>query len=439
MRILFVWPDPPGFNFEYYPNKNRIPRLIEKLSPLVKPLNFAVLAEVTPEEHKVEIVEGLPEKIKIEGDYDIVAITSTTRYVHWTYEVADWYKQKGFFVVIGGWHASMLPEEAKQHADCVIVGEAEETWPLFLKDFKQGKTKSFYYPEHPVDPSLIPHPSDKLYPWGTKFAVLATRGCPTGCNFCSITNMKFRNIFRKRPVEEVIKDIKARPSRVFNFEDNSLTNDPVYSKELFKAMKDINKKFFAFANINVLERDEEFLRLARDAGCVGFSVGFESIYQENIDFVTKPTNKVEKYVSGIKKVHDHGIIMIGSFVFGGDYDNLDVFEKTDDFVNRYDVDVPDPYVLTPYPGTPLFRMLESQGRILTRDWSRYNLERVVFKPRNMTPEELEFNTKLLHDKWYKYHNIIRRTIKSARFGPGAFSISLSQNYLSRLLARFNYD
>lgn len=439
MRILFVWPDPPGFNFEYYPDKNRISNLIGKLSSLVKPLTFAVLAEVTPEDHSVEIMEGRPHEIKYDGQYDVVGITCTTRYAHWAYEIADKFREGGSFVVLGGWHPSALPTEAKQHADAVVIGEAEETWPELLNDFKNGKTKSFYFPKRPVDPELIPHPSDKLYPKGTKFTVMATRGCPTGCNFCSITNMKFRNIVRKRSIEEVIKDIKARPSKIFNFEDNSLTNDPKYSKELFKAMKGINKKFFAFANIPILGKDDEFLKLASEAGCVGFSVGFESIYQQSIDFINKPTNKVENYASAIKKVHDYGIILIGSFVFGSDYDTLEIFDETDEFVNKYEIDVPDPYVLTPYPGTPLFDKLDKEGRILTRDWAKYNLERVVFQPKNMSPEELEINTKLLHDIWKKYSNIFRRTMKSAKYGYNPLSISFQQNFLMRLLSRFNYD
>jgi len=439
MRILFVWPNPPGAGFEYYPGKNQISELMAKISPLVKPLAFPILAALTPEKHTVDLIEGRPQDINYNEKYDLVAITSTTRYVNWTYEIADEFRRRGVKVVLGGWHPSAMPEEAKQHADAVVIGEAEETWPELLNDLEKGKTKSFYIPNKPVDTSLIPRPSYKLYPKGTSFTIMATRGCPNGCNFCSITNMKYGNILRKRPIEEVIKDIKDRPNKIFNFEDNSLTNDPKYSKELFKAMKGINKKFFAFANINILGQDDEFLKLACEAGCIGFSVGFESICQQSIDFMTKPTNKVEKYESAIKKVHDYGIILIGSFVFGADYDTLEVFNNVDEFVNKHEIDVPDPYVLTPYPGTPLFEILDKQDRILTRDWSKYNLERVVFQPKNMTPDELEINTKLLHDRWYKYSNIIRRTIKSTRYGFNSFSTSLQQNYLSRLNSRFNYD
>ena len=246
-------------------------------------------------------------------------------------------------------------------------------------------------------------------------------------------------MFRKRPIDDVINDIKNRRDKFFNFEDNSLTNDPRYSKELFKAMKGLNKKFFAFANINTLGRDEEFLKLASEAGCVGFSVGFESISQKSIEFVNKPTNTVEKYASAIKKIHDNGITVIESFVFGADFDTLQVFDDTDEFVNKYEIDIPDPYVLTPYPGSPLFDKLDKEGRILTRDWSKYNLERVVFQPKNMTPEELEVNTKLLHDKWLKFPSIFRRMLKSAKNGRIPMSVTLQQHLSMKYFGRFNYS
>jgi radical SAM superfamily enzyme YgiQ (UPF0313 family) len=406
---------------------------MSKILQFPKPLTFPILAALTPEEYTVEIMEGGPYDLDFDEKYDMVGITCSTRYAFWAYEIADEFRKRDTFVVLGGWHPSALPEEAIKHANSVVIGEAEETWPQLLKDFKNGTTKTIYEPIRPVDTKIIPRPMN-IYPTGPILGIQATRGCPYGCEFCAITNMKFRNVFRMRPVEDVIEEIKSLPGRIFNFHDNSLTINPKYTKQLFKEMRGLNKKFYGFGNINILGKDEELLKLASDAGCVGWLIGFESISQESLDIIGKKTNIVQTYLSSVKKIHDYGMIILGSFVFGFDGDTLDIFDSTDKFVQKSEIDVPDAMILTPYPGTPLYDRLKKEGRIMTNEWNKYNFEHVVFKPKNMTQQELLENTRHLYKKWHSnWPSSIKRMIKSLRFGRNAFIETTMQSLYMRLL------
>ena len=411
MRILLIYPDKSRPNKKYYP----------------KSLSLLILAALTPEKHSVEIKEMTYNDIDFNINYDLVGITCITPHAPIVYKIADEFRKRNTRVILGGWHPSALPHEAKKHADAVVIGEAEETWPQLLKDFNENKPKPFYEQNRILDPKLIPT-LDK-YP-EFSFQVQATRGCRTGCEFCAMTNAKFRNVFRTRPIENVIKEIKSLSTNNFIFCDSSLTMNPSYTKTLFKNMKNLNKKFIGMGNLNVLSKDEEFLKLAREAGCMGWYIGFESINQESINKIGKKTNKVEDYRSAIKKIHNHNMMIIGSFVFGLDTDTPDIFKKTLEFVNNQGIDVPDILILTPFPGTPLYERLKSQDRILTEDWSKYDLEHVVFKPKNTTPEELQDNVNQLYKTFYSKKNILKRILKSIKLGYFPLINVVNQNLVS---------
>jgi len=391
-----------------------------------KALTFPVLAALTPRKYEIDVIESITTKINYEKKYDLVAISVMTKDAFRAYEIADEFRSRGVPVIIGGFHPSALPEEVKQHADSVVVGEADETWQGILKDFENGKLKPYYMPTRPVDPRNIPRPRTDIYSEKVQFAIHATRGCPGKCEFCAISNMKFRNFFRMRPIEEVVKEIKDQPWKYFYFYDDSLCLNVKYAKKLFNEIKGLNKKFFAFSNIHVLGNDDELLRMAKEAGCVGWAIGFESISQESLDSVGKSSNRVEDYERNIKKVHDNGMFILGFFMFGFDHDRLDIFDKTDEFVRKNDIDVPRAYILVPYPGTPIYDRFEKEGRILSKDWSRYQGQ-VVFQPKHMTTEELYTNVTELYKKWYKKSNIIKRTLKGIRYGYHPMVISLMNN------------
>ena len=429
MKILFIYTGPANqYDEEFDINKSFFHKFISKTLRFPKPLTFPILAALTPEDYTIEVIEGGVDDIDFDKKYDVVGISCTTRYANWAYKIGDEFKRRGTFVVLGGWHPSALPNEAKQHADSVVIGEAEETWPQLLKDMENGKLKPFYCPVRPVDPSIIPHLRYDIYPPGTEFGILATRGCPYGCKFCAISNMKLRNKFRMRPVNQVIEEIKELPTRVFSFQDNSFTINVEYTKQLFKAMKGLNKKFIANGNITTLGKDDELLKIAADAGCFYWFVGFESVSQESLDEVGKKANKVQDYISAVKKVHDNGMAIAGSFVLGLEHDHLDIFNKTNEFINKSEIDVPDAGVLTPFPGTPIFDKFDREGRILTKNWDKYDYIQVVYQPKHMTPEKLFDNINRLNKEWYKTSNNLKRIIKSLKHGIFPAIATTFQNF-----------
>ncbi|MCD6469126.1 MAG: radical SAM protein, partial [Thermoplasmata archaeon] len=231
--------------------------------------------------------------------------------------------------------------------------------------------------------------------------IQATRGCPVGCSFCAITNTSFGRTYRERPIEHVINEVETIPQKFLFFCDASLTADPEYTKQLFKEMKDLEKRLLMCnGNVNVLKKDEELLKLASEAGCLQWHIGFESVSQKNIDGVGKNTNKVEDYFSTVQKIHDHGIDVIGEFILGFDNDTVDTFSLTRDFVEHLEVDAAGFNILVPYPGTPLFERLEREGRILTKDWSQYTCTNVVFKPKHIPREMLIEETWKLNKKFF---------------------------------------
>lgn len=423
MKILLVRPDYPDPFFKREIERKKIfNQLMAKMaSSFPKPLTFPLLASSISNKHSIDIFEGEPNKLDLDKKYDLVGITCITATADLAYQIADKYRGKDVTVVLGGWHPSALPKEAKKHADAVVIGEAEETWPQLIKDYSsKGKIKPYYIPKKPVPPNKIPNPQTDIYPNGTNMAFQATRGCPYGCEFCAITNMKFRNKFRKRPIKEVIKEIKSYTNKSFAFHDNSLTINVEYTKQLFREMKGLNKKFTAMGNINILGKDDELLKLAQEAGCVTWLVGFESISQNSLNSIGKKSNLVKKYPSAIKKIHNYGMTIVGSFVFGFDHDHIDIFSRTDDFVRKNEIDLPEALILTPFPGTPLYKKLEREGRIISKNWCKYTARYVVFQPKNMTQEQLFNNTRKLCNKWYKTSEIIKRTMKSTKFGLHTF-------------------
>jgi len=305
---------------------NILKKIMLKSSPN-KQINLPILSAITPKEHTVQIKDWCQYKnIDFNVTFDIIGLSFTTEFAIEAYRIADKFREMGKTVILGGWHASALPNEAKQHADSVIIGEAEDTWIQGLNDYKNNKLKPIYRQKQPVNPKKIP--ILKNFKEKENQGIQATRGCPYGCRFCSVTNEEFRNIYRTRPIEDVIKEIQFTKKRSFIFYDNSLTIKPSYTKELFRKMKSLNKKFIASGNINVLAKDNELLKLAYEAGCTGWFVGFESIVQKSVNEVGKRANRVEEYLHAVKKIHDQGMLLFGSFIFGFDNDTKDVFDKT---------------------------------------------------------------------------------------------------------------
>lgn len=377
-------------------------------------LTLYQLASLTPNNFDLKVVDERYKNIDFNSDVDLVGISCMTPEANRAYKISDRFRKKGVAVVLGGWHPSILPKEAKIHADSVVIGEAEYLWPELLKDFEEGNLKDFYKQNKAVDLSQIKYNKriSKNYVSFTG-AIQSSRGCPNKCEFCAISSYEYGKLFRKRKIEDVIDELKIIKEKYIYFFDPSLTIDLEYTKKLFKEMKGLNKEFKCFGNLDILYRDDELLSLASDAGCKIWFVGMESVSQDTLDLIGK-NNIVKNYKSIIKKIHDNNMSIFASFIFGFDTDTPKIFDETINYVYNLDIDESSFGILTPYPGTPLFHRLKKENRILTYDWSKYNENEVVFQPKNMSPIELLEGTKKVRTNVNSFSGIITRMLRSKR-------------------------
>jgi len=371
------------------------------------------LAAITPQDHIVQIVNENYEDIDFDADVDVVGITCYTMTAPRVYEIADEFRRRGKIVVLGGYHPTALPDEAKQHADSIVFGMAEASWPQLLADVEHGKLKQFYEWDTDFDMADVPPLRRDLITHNPIMgAVQSTRGCANRCEFCAISTFCKHGV-RQRPVENVVEEIKQIPNRIFVFHDPHLTANPRYARELFKELihQNVKKSWVANGTTNVLGKaDDGFLSLAQKSGCVEWFVGFESVSQAALDGIKKTHNKVENFKKMIDRVHNHGMAVQGGIIFGFDEDTPSVFDMTLEKLYELEIDVLEVNILTPYPGTPLYERLEKQGRILTKDWSRYNQVDVVFQPKYMSPKELWNGARKVAKEFYHIPRIIQRNL-----------------------------
>ncbi len=369
------------------------------------------LAAITPKHHDIKIVNENYSRLDYEEDADLVAITCYTMTAPRAYEIADEFRRRGKTVIMGGYHVTALPEEALQHADTVIKGLAEVNWPRALQDFEQGTLKKVYERDHDFDISTVPPLRRDLINHNPFLGALqTTKGCPHNCEFCAISSF-CGNIVKQRPIKDVVKEIKEMSNKIFVIHDPHLTLNKAYARALFKEIinQKIHKQWVANGTTNVLaDADDEFLDLARRAGCVEWFVGFESVNQDALNETHKTHNKVENFSKLIDRMHQYNMTVQGGIIFGFDHDKPDVFDTTLDTIQQWDLDVLEVNILTPYPGTKLFEKLDQQGRILTKDWSHYTQVEVVFEPKHMSPQELQRGARKVAKEFYSIPNIIIR-------------------------------
>lgn len=380
------------------------------------PLTLTTLASLIPDnlEAKVEIIdEGIEEFQPPKSQVDLVGISAITGHSLRAYKIADYFRSKNVPVVLGGVHPTLMPHEAKQHADSVVTGFAEENWPKLLYDFKNGKMKRYYHQNKDISLENLPFPKRELLEkkgYVTVQTVQATRGCYNKCDFC-VAPIVCNGSMYFRPVKEVIKEIEEIKSRDILFVDVSPIENRKYALELYNSMIPLKKRWMSPSTMKIAN-DNELLKAASNSGCRGLLVGLESISKESLENMRKHFNSLEEYKDQIKKLHDNGIAINGCFVFGSDQDKKDVFQKTVDFVYETNIDLPRYTVYTPFPGTPLFKRLKNEGRILSYNWSLYDAQHVVIKPKNMSVEELQQGHHYAWKQTYSFPNIIKRSFSS---------------------------
>jgi radical SAM superfamily enzyme YgiQ (UPF0313 family) len=345
---------------------------------------------------------------------DVVGITFHTPSAFHAYDIAARFRSRGVCVVMGGPHVTVLPEEAARHADAIFIGEAEGLWEEFLAGFQSGAVQSEY--RQAVAPSLenLPQARKDLFHRRdhTGGVLFATRGCPSRCDFCTIAVM-YPYKFRKRPVAEVAAEYASFKGTVVIFWDDNIAGDLQYAKELFRAIAPYRKWWSSQASIHA-GRDDEFLAMAAQSGCKQLFLGFESITQQSMTGVNKGFNRTEEYLKIIERIHSHGIAVQAGIVFGFDHDTPETFERTVDFLEMAGVQNATFNVLTPFPGTPLFHRMEADGRILTRDWRKYNSrDDVVFQPALMSPAELLAGFRYANERFYSLRSVATRLSRSS--------------------------
>ncbi len=390
-------------------------------------LSLTTLAALTPPEIEVHISDENVEPINFEEDVDLVGITGMVMHSRRAYEISQIFRERGIPVVMGGPHASSLPEEAKKYVDAVVIGEAELVWRQLLEDFKKGDMKPFYKADRFCSMKGLPFPRiDLLHKeaYMTTNCVQTTRGCPYQCEFCYVTHF-FGKTYRCRPVEEVIREVSRLEGDFIVFVDDNIAGNRAFAKELFTQLKPLKKKWASQASLT-LPQDRELLRLAAESGCVSLFVGIESLSPDNLKEVNKTFNRTYQFEESLKLLHDHDIMVLAGFIFGLDHDDEGVFERTLRFCEKNRIELPSFFILTPLPGTRLFQKMDSEGRLLHRDWSQYNGATVVFKPKLMREETLQRGFNWVCKEAYSWSSIFKRV-----FHP-------QQRFYTRVLSNMAY-
>lgn len=348
-------------------------------------------------------------KMAREGRPDVVGITFHTPSAYHAYDLAARFRAGGCCVVMGGPHVTLVPEEAAEQADAIFIGEAEGLWEEFLEEFAAGKIRGVYRRSEAAKLDGAPMARKALFHRRdlASGVMFATRGCPNHCEFCAIAVM-YPHGLRKRPVAEVAAEYASFKGKRIIFWDDNIAADREYAKELFRAIAPSNKWWSSQASVQAA-RDEELLELAARSGCKQLFLGLESISQSSMDEVRKGFNRVEEYARVVSRIHAHGIAVQAGIVFGFDHDTPAIFKETLDFLEEAGVQNATFNILTPYPGTALFKKLESQGRILTRNWNRYNGRTdVVFRPIGMSAGELLDGFRYANRRFYSLRSVAKR-------------------------------
>jgi radical SAM superfamily enzyme YgiQ (UPF0313 family) len=373
-------------------------------------LTMPLIAALTPPEHVVTHTDEIVEPVRFDVPADLVGITAPTPSALHAYGLAREFRRRGVPVVLGGPHATALPEEAARHADAVVVGEAEDTWPRVLDDAAGGRLDPIYVSSRQAPLAGLPTPRWDLIKgrrYG-KSVTIATRGCPHRCDYCSIPLLYGPGTVRYRPVDEVVREVATSPTRAVVFWDDNIGANPRYAKELFRALAPLRKWWTSQCTASAV-RDEELVALAARSGCRALFLGLESISQESLLGTNKAHNRVDDYRRLIAGLHRQGIAVHLGIMFGFDQDDPGIFRRTAEFLDEACVDVATVSMVVPMPGTPTFRRLHAEGRILTTDWSRYDGKRsCVFAPARMSPAELERGTEWVARRFYSPRSIARR-------------------------------
>lgn len=394
-----------------------LPALTEAKSPfwrpikysLFPPLGLATLAGYLDPDDEVTLQDEHVETLDLNDTPDLVAIQVYITSAYRAYALADHYRRQGAYVVLGGLHVTSLPQEARQHADTICLGPGEDTWPAFLADFRAGRPKPIYQSRlrtlvgvPPVRRDLIKR---RLYL--VPNSIVVSRGCPHTCDFCyKEAFFQGGKSFYTQTVDAALAEIERLPGRHLYFLDDHLFGHPRFAAALFAGMRGMGRLWQAAATVkSVLQPG--LLEQAAACGLRSLFVGFETLNPENLRQHAKYQNLQRDYAAAIRRLHEHGVMVNGSFVFGMDEDDAGVFDRTVDWAVQQGIETATFHILTPYPGTALYERMAAQGRITSANWDRYDTRHVVYRPAQLTPAQLEAGYWHAYREFYRWDNIVR--------------------------------
>lgn len=395
-----------------------LPRPMDtKLKTRMSPsLALLTLANLTPKEHEVIIENENVEDIDFNETIDLVAITVTVDVMNRAVEIAKEFQKRGVKVIAGGIHITADPDGAINSFDAIIVGMAERVWSKVLKDIENNSIKKKYYDMENISGKEIVSPKyeiidNKKYLYTN--IISTSRGCPFKCDFCYNSCTNSLKTYINRPIEDVIKDIKALKTRHIMFIDDNFIGNPTWTREFLKEIKPLKLKWNAAVTSNIVDMPQ-LLDEMKEAGCQSLFIGFESINSKSIESVNKVQNSVSRYEKLVDEIHKRGIMINASFVFGLDEDDTSIFKNTLDWIVKNKIETVTSHIMTPYPGTKLYSSLLKENRIIDYNLSKYNTSHVVYKPKNMTTEELYNGYLWIYKEVYTFKNIMRRLPKSKK-------------------------
>jgi radical SAM superfamily enzyme YgiQ (UPF0313 family) len=401
-------------------------------------LNLLYVAAVTPPDVEVKIIDEAFEEINFDEKVDLVGITGQTPVIPRAYQIAEEFRKRGVPVVMGGVHVSMLPEEALQHVDAVVVGEGEEIWHDVIADLRKRQLGRIYARGEFVNPSKLPFPRRDLLNGKSYFPLKlleTTRGCPHHCDFCGVSKF-FGFRYRNRPISEIDRELRTifqkgpvmTPAlkkilsvlskdlpyflkrRLLYIIDSNVAGDRRFCFDLVSLLKEYDLRWWGHAPVSIAF-DQKLLEGFSQSGCIALNIGFESFSTKNLNTMGKGFNQPSRYAEAVKRVHDQGIGIMGTFIVGLDDDDPGVFQRIIDFCIHERLDWALTFIMAPYPGTDSFKRLEKEGRIFCKDWEKYDSLNAVFHPLLMSVEELEKGMRRIWKEVFSLSSIYKRILK----------------------------
>jgi radical SAM superfamily enzyme YgiQ (UPF0313 family) len=395
-----------------------LPALTEATSPFFRPIKYslfpplglATLAAYLRDDDEVTLSDEHVEKLSFDDEPDLVVIQVYITSARRAYEIADFYRARGTHVALGGLHVTSLPDEAERHADTIFLGPGEDTWPQFLEDLRAGRAARRYVSQQrtllgvpPIRRDLIKR---RLYL--VPNSIVVSRGCPHVCDFCyKVAFFKGGKQFYTQTVDAALAEIDRLPGRHLYFLDDHLFGSPPFAEALFDGMLGMHRLWQAAGTVKGVLEQPRVLEKAVACGLRSLFVGFETVNSDNLHDQRKFQNIGRDYAAAVRRLHDLGVMVNGSFVFGMDHDGPDVFERTVEWAIEQGIETATFHILTPYPDTALHARMEAEGRLLHREWDLYDTRHVVFKPARLTPTDLEAGYWRAYRDFYRWGSILR--------------------------------